>query len=385
MKTPSSSQPYFATPKAPTTSLSINLKAIQHNWIRLNQLSQKTCQTGAVIKANGYGMGMEAVSLALHQAGCRHFYTARIDEAHQLKECFDKAVIHDSEIIVFDGILEGHERYFDHPSLIAVLNDKEQIGRAQKRATQHSHKIPCHIHVDTGMSRLGLPLDKWQDLKSSDELDGLDIQMVMSHLASADMPNSEQNRQQLSRFKAALDSTEYKASFANSGGIFLGDDYHFHQTRPGLALYGLTPDESQQNLEMAIHWQADILQIRDLKKGMTVGYGASFVADKDMKVATIGVGYADGFLRRSQKSINLRIAGTDCPLIGRVSMDSCVVDISALPSQQVEEAKQAIIIDSAMSAYELADKTDTIIYEIMTMLGERVLRLYDGDDETNTD
>ena len=235
------------------------------------------------------------------------------------------------------------------------------------------------------MSRLGLPLNDWQAIKHDGDLKDLNIQMIMSHLASADLPGSPQNRMQLSSFQKALEDTNHKASFANSGGIFLGKDYHFDAVRPGLALYGLTPDNSDQNLEMAFRWTADILQIRTIQKGMSVGYGASFVAKKDMKLATIGVGYADGFLRRSQQALSVRIGDIDCSVVGRVSMDSCVVDISALNQQQIETATQAIIIDDTVSAHKLANRTDTIIYEVMTILGERVLRHYDDGDVTLKD
>ena len=382
MNTPSPHKLLFATTKAPTTRLYVNLQAVKNNWHKLNDLSDNSCQTGAVIKANSYGMGMEAVSMALYQTGCRLFFTARIDEAHDLLDIFNNASINDAHIVIFDGILAGHEGYFQHPSLIAALNDKAQIERARFIAKQNDRPTPCFIHIDTGMSRLGLPLDDWHVLKNNDGLKGLDIQMVMSHLASADLPASPQNKKQLSAFHNALKDTNYKASLANSGGILLGSNYHFDAARPGIALYGLTPDKSAQNLEMAFRWTADILQIRDISKGMSVGYGGSFIADKDMKLATIGVGYADGFLRRSQQSLYVRIEGIDCPLVGRVSMDSCVVDISALSQQQIEKASHAVIIEDAASAHELADRTDTIIYEVMTILGERVLRHYDDGDVT---
>ena len=385
MDTPSPHKLLSATPKAPTTTLYVNLQAVKNNWQRLNDLSGPACQTGAVIKANGYGMGMEAVAIALYQAGCRLFFTARIDEAHHLLDIFDKAAITDIKIIVFDGLLAGHEAYFHHPCLIPALNDKAQIERARHISKQTKNPMPCVIHIDTGMSRLGLPLNDWQAIKHDGDLKDLNIQMIMSHLASADLPDSPQNRMQLSSFQKALEDTNHKASFANSGGIFLGNDYHFDVARPGLALYGLTPDNSDQNLEMTFRWTADILQIRTIQKGMSVGYGASFVAKKDMKLATIGVGYADGFLRRSQQALSVRIGDIDCPLVGRVSMDSCVVDISALNQQQIETATQAIIIDDAVSAHNLANRTDTIIYEVMTILGERVLRHYDDGDVTLKD
>ena len=381
MTTPSSHKLPHATVKAPTTTLSINLQAVKNNWQKLDRLSHSSCKTGAVIKANGYGMGMTQISSTLYQAGCRVFYTARSDEALHLLDYFNETGCDEAQIIVFDGLLEGHDAYFNHPQLIPALNDLGQIERAKKLAKQKNQKQACFIHIDTGMSRLGLSGEEWQVVKNEQAaLHGLDIKMLMSHLASADIIQSNQNKDQLALFQSALKDTNHKASLANSGGIFLGQGYHFDLTRPGLSLYGLTPDGRDQNLEMAFCWQADILQIRNITKGMSVGYGASFIANRYMRLATIGVGYADGYLRRSQDSLSMRIEGVECPLIGRVSMDSCVVDISALSDQQVEKAQTAIIIDDAASAYQLADRTDTIIYEIMTILGERVMRHYDDGD-----
>ena len=383
MITPSSHKLLSATVKAPTTTLSVNLQAVKNNWRKLDKRSALSCRTGAVIKANGYGMGMTEISSALYQEGCRSFFTARIDEAYHLLAFFKDKNCDDIDIIVFDGLLEGHDPYFDHPQIIPALNDKGQIKRAQQLATQKNQAQSCFIHIDTGMSRLGLSFADWHSIKNDQaELQGLDIKMLMSHLASADIQGSAQNNDQLSRFQSALKDTNLPASLANSGGIFLGNEYHFDLTRPGLSLYGLTPDGSDQNLEMALCWQADILQIRNITKGMTVGYGASFVADRDMRLATIGVGYADGYLRRSQANLSMRIENVECPVIGRVSMDSCVVDISSLTDQQINNAQKAIIIDNAASAYALANRTDTIIYEIMTILGERVLRHYDDGTVT---
>lgn len=383
MTTLSSHKLLSATVKAPTTTLTVNLQAVKNNWRKLDTRSSTSCKTGAVIKANGYGMGMTEISSALYQTGCRNFFTARIDEALHLLEFFKNKNCDDIDIIVFDGLLEGHDAYFDHPQIIPALNDKGQIQRAQRLAAQKNKAQSCFIHIDTGMSRLGLSGADWHSIKYDQaELQGLDIKMLMSHLASADIHGTAQNREQLSRFKSAVKDTNLKASLANSGGILLGEEYHFDLTRPGLSLYGLTPDGSDQNLEMAFCWQADILQIRNITKGMTVGYGASFVADRGMRLATIGVGYADGYLRRSQTNLSMRIGGIECPVVGRVSMDSCVVDISSLTDQQANKAQKAIIIDDAASAYELADRTDTIIYEIMTILGERVLRHYDDGTVT---
>ena len=363
-----------------TARLYVDLDAICHNWRQLNALSSDDAMAGAVVKANAYGLGMCEVSLALYQAGCRVFFTARLSEAQELYEAFAADNITDAQIIVFDGILDGQDDVFARYPFIPTLNDIAQIERAKKIATKSGKDFACLIHIDTGMARLGLAPDEWRTLIARDDwADGLDIKYVMSHLASADESASPQNKAQTDLFSDLTSSVQLPLSLANSGGSRLGDSYHYDLTRPGLSLYGMSPaadvSAAEAGLKSVIRLEADILQVREVTKGASVGYGASFIAPQAMRLATLGIGYADGFLRRYKDHVSPRMNNVPCPLVGRISMDSCVVDISHLPTDEPVD-KTAVIFDEAFTPKDLASLSDTIAYEIITTLGERVYRHY---------
>ena len=364
---------------AHTATLSISTKAICRNWARLDALSDATCQTGAVIKADAYGLGMEPISLALYEAGCRLFFAARLHEAIALSQAFAQKSYEGARIIVFDGMIAGQEEAFIAHQLIPTINDEAQLACAKALAAEKGVQLDVSIHIDTAMARLGFGAHSWKEITSQKSWDdGLCVMMVMSHLASADEVTSPQNHEQLALFKAMTDTINAPLSLANSGGVLLGSDFHFQATRPGLSLFGLCPSDSPLELETAIRLDADILQIRDVPKGASVGYGASFIAPHAMRLATLGIGYADGLLRHYQAHITPRINGTACKMVGRISMDSCVIDVSALSKTELAKAKSAVLFDETFTPKDLANKTGTIGYEVMTTLGERLLRLYDN-------
>ena len=363
-----------------TARLHVDLDAICYNWRQLNALSSDDAMAGAVVKANAYGLGMCEVSVALYQAGCSLFFTARLSEAQELYNAFAAQDITDAQIIVFDGILNGQEDVFTRYPFIPTLNDTAQIERAKKIATNKGEPFVCLIHIDTGMARLGLAPEEWQMLIARDNwADGLDIKYIMSHLASADERAAPQNKAQSDLFTNLTSSVQLPLSLANSGGSRLGAGYLYDLTRPGLALYGMSPtadvSASKAGLKSVIRLEADILQVREVPKGASVGYGASFIAPQAMRLATLGIGYADGFLRLYKDHVSPRINNVPCPLVGRISMDSCVVDISHLPADKPVD-NTAIIFDEAFTPKDLASLSDTIAYEIITTLGERVYRHY---------
>lgn len=361
--------------------LHVSTNAVSENWLKLDRATAPQCRTGAVVKANAYGLGMNEISKSLYQAGCRHFYTARLSEAISLSDAFAKSDITDAEIIVFDGMMSGQEDAFITHKLIAVINDRKQLDHMRHVAKQTSRALDAIIHIDTGMARLGLAPLTWQEIRKDDSWSkGLDIKMVMSHLASADDETASQNEQQYQLFKQLTDGLDIPRSLANSAGTMLSDKYHFDATRPGLSLYGLSPNEQDFGLATAFRLTTDILQKRTIPKGASVGYGASYIAPETRQLATLGIGYADGFYRHFQPHIMPRIMGIACPLVGRISMDSCVVDISALSDTQRQNAKEAVIFDDTITPHQLAKKTGTISYELMTTLGERILRQYDSDE-----
>ena len=372
--------------KSTTATLSIDRDIIAANWSALDGLSSENCVTSAVIKADGYGLGMVPVSQRLYQAGCRCFFTARLEEAITLRTALNATHASHAKIMVLDGLSTDQAVLFAEYDLIPVLNDLGQIGTAKQAASKNKQAVPVCLHSDTAMARLGLSAkDRDQLLADQTALEGLDISYLLSHLASSDDKQSPQNQTQLGQFHAHItqlsqhSSSPVKASLANSGGIFLGSDYHFDMTRPGIALYGITADEAdQKTVRNCFSLSADILQIREVPKGTSVGYGASFITPRPMRLATLGIGYADGILRHYQPHLKPRIGGYACPMVGRISMDSCVIDISDIPEGVLANQMAAILFDDDFTPADLAPKIDSIAYEIMTMLGERLARHYDG-------
>lgn len=337
------------------------------NWRWLDGQTPADCRTAAVVKADAYGLGMAGVAPILFQAGCRDFCVAQLDEGIALRQLLPKA-----EIQVMEGLLAGTEHSYAAHHLTATINDPGQLIRAARMQAE-TGAPPVWLHIDTGMARLGLAA-------MPDALpDGLKLAGVMSHLACADTPHHRLNRQQQARFAQLADKTGLPASLAASGGILLGRSFHFSRTRPGIALYGFPPlPEGEKGLRPVFDWHAAILQVFSITPGQTVGYGADFVAEKPMRLATIGAGYADGLARSLGNNARISIAGHITAPLGRISMDLTVVDVSHIPAGLLEKTQMACLIGDHYSAAEMARDRGTIAYEVMTGLGGRIQRLYDG-------
>jgi alanine racemase len=254
-----------------------------------------------------------------------------------------------------------------------------------QRQTQAA--LPAILHIDTGMNRLGYGKDTRSLLADKDSgLQEIELQLVMSHLACSDDPSDDCNRYQLEQFTQLIQPFAHiPKSLCNSGGIFLPSDYHFQLTRPGIALYGSMPDPATPDspLRPVLSWQADIVQIRTLQTGERAGYGGEFIARTPTRLATIAAGYADGYARalyqpdRGQIA-TVEIAGKIVPLAGRVSMDVLIADVTSLTDAELETADHACLLGPHYSLTEMATDLDTISYEILTGLGDRPARLYDG-------
>ena len=331
-----------------------------------------TC--AGMVKANAYGLGVRRVAPALWQAGCRNFFTANMDGAVMLRTLVPQARVH-----VLNGLLEGGEEDMAAHGVIPVLNDLGQIERWSAWARRAGRALPAAIHIDTGMNRLGLPPYEVEALAARPELlQGLDIAHVMSHLACADEAEHPMNRRQLdlfNRLRAML--PDLPASFANSSGIFLGRDYHFDMVRPGYAVYGGNPTPEAANpMAPVVTLRARIIQVREVGAGESVGYGGHFTARRPTRVATIPVGYADGYLRSLSGQGSARIGEIEIPVIGRVSMDLVTLDISAVPDDKAVVGMWVELIWGSKMLDELARRAGTIGYELLTALGGRYPRVY---------
>jgi len=364
---------------APQSSalLTINLDAVAANYKLLSRkVAPAIC--GAVVKANAYGLGAFEVSTRLAAEGCRHFFVAHPGEGVALRAIDDPRLIA-STIYVMSGLSEEPAPLLLAHNLVPVLGSPDDVATWRAEAIKHQRRLPAVIFFDTGMNRYGLPLAEL-DVVSQELSATLDIHYVMSHLACADEPAHPMN--ELQRLRLAEVRARFpgvRASLANSAGIFLAPDYHLDLTRPGAALYGLNPTSSTYNpMQGVVGLAAPILQVRGLAKDDTVGYGATYRAGGPMRVATIGIGYGDGYPRSLTGRATVFIANQPAPVVGRVSMDFITVDVTAIPPALASPGATVEVIGPNMPVDALARAAGTIGYEILTMLGPRYARSYQG-------
>ncbi|WP_153160481.1 alanine racemase [Zoogloea sp. 1C4] len=355
--------------------LTIDLDALCDNW-RLLRRQAEGAECAAVVKADAYGLGAERVAPALYRAGCRSFFVAHLTEGIHLR-----AVLPDQTamIYVLHGPHPGSERDFVRSRLVPVLNSLPQVKAWQTLAQWEDGVLPAVLQVDTGMARLGLSEDEFASLIAHPALlEGLALQFVMSHLVSAEAQHDPVNRRQLARFEAALAQLPgMRGSLANSSGIFLGGEYHFGLVRPGAALYGVAPVAGQANpMRPVIRLQGKVLQTRRVDAGTAVGYGHSWMACRPSRLATVAVGYADGYLRSLSNRGLARYEDVPLPLVGKVSMDTIIVDVTDVPEARIVEGAFVDLADPINGVDAVAERAGTIGYEILTSLGRRYARQY---------
>ncbi|HET6718863.1 MAG TPA: alanine racemase [Rhodocyclaceae bacterium] len=357
--------------------LSIDLDAIGRNWRALQgRLPGAVCS--AVVKADAYGLGARRVGPALYRVGCRHFFVAHLGEAIDLRPSLPA----DTTIYVLHGLPPGAEPEAAAEGVVPVLNSLPQVAAWRDLAQRLDRRLPAVLQVDSGMARLGLGDDELDRLAGDrTRLDGIDLRLVMSHLVSAEDQANPVNRQQLERFQAARRRLPpAPASLANSSGIFLGSDFHFDLARPGAALYGVAPVAGVDNpLQPVIRLQGKVIQTRSIAAGTGVGYGHTWRAQRPARIATVAVGYADGFLRSSSNRGVAYVDGIALAIVGKVSMDTITIDISALPAERIVAGSLIDLADPQNTVDQLAACAGTIGYEILTSLGSRYARSYLGE------
>jgi len=364
------------------SELVIDLGAIKQNYLDLKErLGGVEC--GAAVKADAYGTGVHRVGPALFEAGCRTFFVATVDEGITLRDVLPRA-----RIAVLNGLLPGTEEIFPEHGLVPVINDLEQVARLRQMCAQADRALKAMLHIDTGMSRLGLTADdmKWIS-DEPDVLDGPDWLYALSHLTTADEPENPSNAAQLARFKEYLPRLQgrMQASLANSAGIFLGPDYHYNLARPGFALYGgRVKDGEPSPMAPVVRLSGRVLQVRAVRAGDTVGYGGTHKVKKDGRIATVAVGYADGYLRSLSSQGAVYLGDRRLPVVGRVSMDMLAVDVSDADRAEIYPGGFVELLGSHYTVNDAADAAGTIGYEILTGLGHRYTRRYidTGSGET---
>ncbi|MBI3454099.1 MAG: alanine racemase [Rhodospirillales bacterium] len=361
-----------ASAAAPSV-LTVDLRAIAANYRLLRARLGGGAECAGVLKANAYGLGAARVGPVLAQAGCRHFFVAHLGEGLELRPLLPPQ----AAIYVLNGLASGEEDAFIDARLVPVLNDPGQIGLWLAAARLSSTALPAVIHIDTGMSRLGLsPAEARHLAGERARLNALDLRFLMSHLACADEPGHDLNLAQHREFAGHLAAWPgAKASFANSSAIFLGSTYHFDLVRPGCALYGINPTPGGPNPVAGVaRLEAKVLQIRDVDPPRSVGYGATHRVTGRTRIATIAVGYADGWLRTLSNRGCAFYGAVRLPVIGRVSMDLITLDVTSAPAIGPGDIVELMGPHLAVDA--VADIAGTNGYEVLTRLGRRFRRVY---------
>ena len=350
-------------------TLRVDLDALVHNW-RMLDAAARPGRSAAVVKANAYGLGAVPVARALLGAGCRTLFVATCEEALALRN----AGI-DAEVYVFEGARRETAAQLAHAHVSPVLNDAGQCEH-WRAATAALASPPVHaIHVDTGMSRLGFPVDDFLAFASGTPRLPLPA-LLITHLACADEPSHPQNAAQLAAFarcRAAMPGV--RTSIGNSAGALLGAPTRGDLVRPGIALYGGNPfvDRRPLPLREVVRVLAPVLQVRHLPPGAAVGYGATHVTTAPRRVATLGIGYADGYPRSLGQCGWGELQGVRVPVLGRVSMDLVVVDVTDVPGEVLPGAA-VTMLGGGVGIDALADAAGTIAYELLTRLGPRFER-----------
>ncbi len=356
------------------TVLTIDLDAIARNYRRLAERA-KGAECAAVVKADAYGLGMAEAAPALARAGCLTFFVAQLDEGLALR-----GILPGAEIYVLNGAMPGTEAVFAERRLMPVLND---LGRIEAWAAlcRERGPRPAALHLDTGISRLGLPPDELERLAAEPErLAGIDLRLVMSHLACAEEPDNPMNAAQADEFDAGRARlAAAPASLANSSGVFLGPRFHYDLVRPGAALYGVNPTPGAANpMTQVVRLEVQLLQVRAVDSPRTVGYGATHRIARPSKIATVAMGYADGYLRSLSGRGQCHLDGVAVPVVGRVSMDLVTLDVSEVPPEAARPGAVVEVIGERHPVDAVAQEAGTIGYEILTSLGRRYHRRYLG-------
>jgi alanine racemase len=347
--------------------LEVNLAALARNYRKLCELAGDA-EVAAVVKGNAYGLGVLPVAERLVREGCRTFFVATLAEGIVLRRESSAR-----DIFVLEGVAARSEETFVKYGLQPVLNAPDQLRRWSRIGK------PAALHLDSGMSRLGLTSAELDALVAADtDFAGIGVTRLITHLACADTPDEPYNAEQLERFHAMLSRLpKLPVSIANSAGIFLGRDYHGDMVRAGIALYGGHPLATGPNpMEPVATLRARVLQIRVVDRETGVGYGATHHASPGTRLATLGIGYADGFPRFLGNRGFAGVAGSRVPIVGRVSMDLTCLEISSLPPESIAVGDYVELFGDTIAVDDVAALCETISYEILCRVSARVERVY---------
>lgn len=361
--------------------LTIDLSAIEANW-KILRAASTPAECSAVVKANGYGLGLEPIAMHLAKAGCTTFFVADLSEGKRLRK-----VAPDADIYILNGLAPGTGPVFADNNLRPVIGSAAEIAEWDAFTSIHKWTGGFALHVDTGMNRLGMSLDEAAAFAPRINSENHGLTLLMTHFVAAQFAESPRNAEQLQSFRdiRAL-YRGVPASIANSSGIFIDQTAHLDLVRPGAALYGVNPTPSKKNpMKPVVDLKVRVAQVRDVAFGETVGYDATWTARRPSRIAVVTMGYADGFFRSAsgddqKPGGTLYLHGHPCPIAGRISMDLTALDVTDLPERSVKRGDFATVIGQERDIDAMGDMLGTIGYEVLTSLSRRYARVYRSDD-----
>ncbi len=359
--------------------LTVDLASIEANWRALGRRVMPV-ECAAVVKADAYGCGIEPVVGALARAGCKSFFVADLAEARRAREAAPHQAIY-----VLNGLAPGAAPIFAEVNARPVINSLVELAEWDAFCTAQAWRGGAALHVDTGMNRLGITANEAAALAPRIRSENHGITLLMSHLACAELPEHPLNERQIKLFREVrILYRGIPSSLANSSGIFLDASAHCDMVRPGVALYGVNPTLGKTNpMRPVVELRARIVQVRNVTRGESIGYDATWTAKRSSRIAVVAVGYADGYPRAASSADDRPggsaiVAGKRCPFAGRVSMDLIAIDITELADNAARRGDYATLIGDELQVDEVAQAAGTIGYEVLTGLGRRYHRMYRG-------
>lgn len=345
----------------------INLDIIKRNY--QNLCAWTKTPIASVLKANAYGLGAAPIGKALHEAGCQQFFMATLQGSLELRDALPKATIY-----MLHGCFPEEVDTLVQNKITPVLNNLDQLALWVEASRKVGCRLPALVHFDTGMNRLGFDLEDAPKVQEAGKY--INIKYVMSHLACADSPENPYNAQQRERLLAvAKYFPGIPKSLAASEGIGLGPDYYFDLLRVGISNYGIIPHAP--HTQFAVRPQAQILQVRTLKTGDTIGYGQTYTAPSPRRVGAIATGFADGPMTRNISNRGcVYIGDYEAPFIGRVSMDLSVIDLTDIPESVAYPTIWVDLFRDNVSHLKLAEDSQMALYEITCNIGRRYQKIY---------